>query len=574
MSRSCRARRTTAALTRRARRAFTLDPPAAAAEAVPAVVAYPPPPEAAGADAVAALPADAYPPPPVVAAGGAALPSRLDLGDAELATVLSFEYAASGGLLVAAKRADFALWVDLLAAAHPVAACRAGAGALAAALPEAWPAGKDAPARLARFRPCGVGRPRPAWGACAGSAPGLRGYSCGLWTLIHALAARAEPLHGGGLWLGGVRAFVGSFFTCTDCSKHFMARTAAADVAALRGGRGAPARLAALTAWRVHNEVNARLAGEEAANGGGDPAAPKQPWPPAALCADCACVAPAGCERTWPGAPGGALWDEAAVERFLASYYGPIAGEDDDDAADPFGLGRGASSGAKSGAKTTRGGAKTTTAGGKRSGRALDAQDEEAETLVMHAAPGGLRPLTFIALCAAAPVGAYLAYVVASARAQAGLHPGPRLPGGARLPGGVKPSRPMLLRLLRRVWKLLTRRSRGGAVSGRSAKEVRCACAFWRSVGMRVAGHTPAQPSLQVGMAPPGAARGTHSKRGAIAAPRVRRQARRKHVARQPRGPHTAHTSARLGCSRAWFRGACVCAAGCDALSLRRAAQV
>ena len=69
-------------------------------------MAYPPPPEAAGADAVAALPADAYPPPPVVAAGGAALASRLDLGDAELATVLSFEYAASGGLLVAAKRAE------------------------------------------------------------------------------------------------------------------------------------------------------------------------------------------------------------------------------------------------------------------------------------------------------------------------------------------------------------------------------------------------------------------------------------------------------------------------------------
>ena len=438
-----------------------------AVEAVPAVVAYPPPPEAAGADASAALPADAYPPPPVVAAGGAAAHARLDLGDAELATVLSFEYATAGGLLVAAKRADFALWVDLLAAAHPVAACRAGAGALAAALPEAWPAGKDAPARLSRFRPCGVGRPRPAWGACAGSAPGLRGYSCGLWTLIHALAARAEPLHGGALWLGGVRAFVGSFFTCTDCAKHFMARTAAADVAALRGGRGAPARLAALTAWRVHTEVNARLAGEEAASGGGDPAAPKQPWPTTALCADCACTAPAGCERTWPGAPGGALWDEAAVERFLASYSGPIAGEEDDDAADPYGLGR--VSAARAGAKAAR--------AGKRSGRALDAQDAEAQTLVMHAAPGGLRPLTFIALCAAAPVGAYLAYVVASARAAAGLHPGPRTQGGARLPGGGKPARPMLLRLIRRVWKLLTRpRSRGGAVAGRSAKEVRARC--------------------------------------------------------------------------------------------------
>jgi hypothetical protein len=423
-----------------ARRDFTWEAPAAAA--AEAVVPYPPPPEAAGSvNAVAALPVDSYPPPPATPS------SRLDLGDAELATVLSFEYAVTGGLLTASKRGDFATWTHLLAAAHPVAACRAGASALAAALPEAWPAGQDAPAKLSRFRPCGVGRPRPAWGTCAGSAPGLRGYSCGLWTLLHALAARAEPAHGGGDWLGGARAFIGSFFTCTDCSRHFMDRTAAADVAALSAGRGAPARQAALWAWRVHNEVNARLAGEEASNGGGDPAAPKRPWPPQALCADCACAAPAGCERTWPGAPGGGLWDEAAVERFLASYYGPTDGEGDE-SADPFGLSAGPNAGAGGRAKTQRK-SNAQAASGKRSGRALDAQDEETTTLVMHAAPGGLRPLTFIALCAAAPVGAYLAYVISSARAQAGLHPGPRTPmrGGP----GAKTARPLLLRVLRRL---------------------------------------------------------------------------------------------------------------------------
>ena len=427
-----------------ARRQFTWDAPAAAP--VQAAVAYPPPPEASGSDtAVAALPVDAYPPPPV---SGGAPATRLDLGDAELATVLSFEYAVTGGLLTANKRGDFDTWVRLLASAHPVAACRAGAEALHAALPDAWPAGQDAPAKLARFRPCGVGRPRPAWGACAGSSPGLRGYSCGLWTLLHALAARAEPTHGGGEWLAGARAFVGSFFTCTDCSKHFMERTAAADVSALRAGRGAPARQAALWAWRVHNEVNARLAGEEAASGGGDPAAPKRPWPPQALCGDCACAAPAGCERTWPGAPGGGLWDEAAVERFLASYYGPTAGEDDT-AGDPFGLGGPNGSGGRAKTREKKLPA-AATAPGKRSGRALDAQDEEATTLVMHAAPGGLRPLTFILLCAAAPVGAYLAYVISSARAQAGMHPGPRTPLRG-LPGAKLPSRPLLLRVLRRL---------------------------------------------------------------------------------------------------------------------------
>jgi hypothetical protein len=173
------------ALTRPARRRsffcaprqWTWEAPVAEAAAVEAA-AYPPPPVAVPAAAP-------YPAPPVsdplAARGAESVAARMDFGDAELATVLAFEFAVTGGLLTQPRRADFASWLSLLAVAHPVPACKAGAAALADALPEAWPEGGDAPARLGRFRPCGVDRRRPAWGACAGSSADTRGYSCGVW---------------------------------------------------------------------------------------------------------------------------------------------------------------------------------------------------------------------------------------------------------------------------------------------------------------------------------------------------------------------------------------------------------
>ena len=106
----------------------------------------------------------------------------MDLNDVELATLLSIEYAVQSNSLRADTRQDFELWLALLAAAHPIASCAAGAAALAEALPDVWPAGQDAPPSLSRFRPCGVDRPRPQqWGACRGATPDSRGYSCGLW---------------------------------------------------------------------------------------------------------------------------------------------------------------------------------------------------------------------------------------------------------------------------------------------------------------------------------------------------------------------------------------------------------
>jgi hypothetical protein len=376
----------------------------------------------------------------------------MDVSDVELATLLAFEYAADGGLLTAARRSDFLLWTHLLAAAHPLPSCQAGARSLYAHFDAHWPQGHDAPAALHHFAPCGD-RPRPAaWGACAGSVEGARGYSCGLWTLLHALAEGVDEQVGGSLWHGGAKAYVGSFFACDDCRAHFVERLSHGDVAALAEPKGSTRRLAALWAWRIHNEVNARLAGEEGA-APADPQHPKQSWPSDALCPSCACQTASHCEHFLPEGPGGGLWDEDHVSGFLTSFYGPQHGTEA--AWDPFGLGEAVPSvetaavlearirtvetaqqahlhnehlherqrGIASGLHETVGHVlrgrqlvdpplpRFSGAGapGMKGGRAMDAHDSQQPLSAAHHALGGVPTPLFVLLCALAPVAAYAA---------------------------------------------------------------------------------------------------------------------------------------------------------------------
>lgn len=377
---------------------------------------------------------------------------RADFGDAELATLEAFEHALEGGLLTAARRGDFHSWTSLLATAHPVHACREGAQALAQSFDTSWPSGEDAPAALANFAPCGRDRPRPRWGDCAGSSPDTRGYTCGLWTLFHGLAERVPSTDGAPLWYEGVRAFSRSFFTCSDCSAHFLERTAEADVASLAAGGGS--KEASLWAWRVHNEVNERLAAEEAAHPGPgvDPAFPKEVWPSHELCASCGCPDEAHCLHMWKDhGPGGGLWHEDEVSLFLTSYYGPEPGEAAGKPWDAFGLQGGvpahhqaphhqvrhaaealgelshsltaaeederalaaALRSRERGLEERRSQALPKFSGqglpgeGRATGRDLDKHDITSGGVVLERAPGGLPVWFFVLLCALLPVTVY-----------------------------------------------------------------------------------------------------------------------------------------------------------------------
>ena len=149
------------------------------------------------------------------------------------------------------------------------------------------------------------------WRSCAGSVEGTRGYTCGLWTLLHTLAARAPGPEGGAAWFEKTTGWIEHFFPCDDCRAHFLAM--AAEVPR---GEIVTARDAQLWLWRAHNEVNARLAAREARGegaGSGDPAFPKAQWPAYAACEACREVA--------AGAGEAVRWDEEAVAAFPTVYF-------------------------------------------------------------------------------------------------------------------------------------------------------------------------------------------------------------------------------------------------------------
>ncbi|XP_043288685.1 sulfhydryl oxidase 2 [Venturia canescens] len=122
------------------------------------------------------------------------------------------------------------------------------------------------------------------WIGCKPSKPGLRGYSCGLWTLFHtmsvSLAAKSEehPDLEPTQVLGAMHGYIKNFFGCADCAQHFVAmagKNKIFDVATANEG--------ILWLWRAHNEVNQRLAGDATE----DPEHPKVQYPTAEHCPQC-----------------------------------------------------------------------------------------------------------------------------------------------------------------------------------------------------------------------------------------------------------------------------------------------
>lgn len=66
-----------------------------------------------------------------------------------------------------------------------------------------------------------------SWEHCKGTAPGYRGYTCGLWTTFHAITVNAfihklqSPIN----LLFSIRGWIANFFGCLDCRQHFLHMT-------------------------------------------------------------------------------------------------------------------------------------------------------------------------------------------------------------------------------------------------------------------------------------------------------------------------------------------------------------
>lgn len=132
-----------------------------------------------------------------------------------------------------------------------------------------------------------LGRPIPAnvkYMACRGSLPNLRGYTCSLWTLLHAISAQAykerkDDPHFSPVEevLDPIHQFVTQFLSCEVCSQNFD-KMFKEDIHLAQNTDDV-----VLWLWRAHNKVNKRLHGQPSE----DPHFPKQQFPPNSLCSEC-----------------------------------------------------------------------------------------------------------------------------------------------------------------------------------------------------------------------------------------------------------------------------------------------
>eukprot|EP00890_Picochlorum_soloecismus_P003612 jgi/Picsp_1/4251/NSC_01760-R1_quiescin-sulfhydryl oxidase 1 len=231
-----------------------------------------------------------------------------NLDDIIAGTVLSFQYLRSKALLQGKdKRGYLIKWLELLTAAHPVKDCRAGAHDAMQAVLSLWPESSDSIKDLDSLKKvniCGEMDALPAWVGCAGSTVDTRGYTCGLWQVMHALSVRM-PTKGmsdpGSEWLETIKDFISNYFQCGDCASHFVSYVEdARDVKSKKD--------AVLWLWKTHNKVNKRLAEEQDGTENADPKFPHVQWPTREICEDCRLE-------------GDDSWDDDRIYDFLFEFY-------------------------------------------------------------------------------------------------------------------------------------------------------------------------------------------------------------------------------------------------------------
>lgn len=176
------------------------------------------------------------------------------------------------------------IW-KLWAVAHPSVRCKTSAGALLSQLPQYWPARQSqANKEIEKTVICGEAR-FTEWQSCKGTKSDSRGYSCGLWLLLHTLSLRLTSDSEVPLMMKFLKSFNTHFFQCEVCQRHFAKVLDSGAAKSVRTRKDL-----VLWLWSVHNEVNSRLAEIEKRYGHsstGDPAFPKLQFPTPEQCPIC-----------------------------------------------------------------------------------------------------------------------------------------------------------------------------------------------------------------------------------------------------------------------------------------------
>ncbi|GMH15184.1 hypothetical protein Nepgr_017025 [Nepenthes gracilis] len=241
--------------------------------------------------------------------------------DVEEATSAAFEIILEHKMVKPGNRASLIRFLQLLVAHHPSKRCRKGSAEILVNFDDLCPSGMlidntdktlatNEMAALGNFQICGKEVPRGYWIFCRGSRKDTRGFSCGLWVLLHAVSVRIEDTESHTAFTT-ICDFIHNFFICEECRQHFY------DMCSSVSTPFNKTRDLALWLWGIHNKVNGRLRKEEASLETGDPKFPKIIWPPKPLCPSC--YLSWGHENSTNGQID---WDQDEVFKFLVGYYG------------------------------------------------------------------------------------------------------------------------------------------------------------------------------------------------------------------------------------------------------------
>ncbi|KAK9935227.1 hypothetical protein M0R45_022337 [Rubus argutus] len=234
--------------------------------------------------------------------------------DVEEATSTAFEIILEHKMIKSETRASLVKFLQLMVAHHPSRRCRKGSAEVLVNFDDVYPLDvwsanrqedQDGKGALGNFQICGRDVPRGYWMFCRGSKNDTRGFSCGLWVLLHSLSVRIEDGESNFAFTT-ICDFVHSFFICEECRQHFY------DMCSRVPSPFNKSRDFALWLWSAHNKVNERLIKEEASLGTGDPKFPKMIWPPRQLCSSC----------YLSQKNNNIDWNQDAVFNFLTNYYG------------------------------------------------------------------------------------------------------------------------------------------------------------------------------------------------------------------------------------------------------------
>ncbi|XP_016685674.2 sulfhydryl oxidase 2 isoform X1 [Gossypium hirsutum] len=241
--------------------------------------------------------------------------------DVEEATAIAFDIILEQKMIKSKTRASLIKFLQLLVAHHPSQRCRKGSAEVLVNFDEfcpldMWSSDKhDVPTSnlkevLHDFQICGKEVPRGYWMFCHGSRNETRGFSCGLWVLMHSLSVRIEDGESQFAFTS-ICDFIHNFFICEECRQHFY------EMCSRVTSPFKKSRDFALWLWSAHNEVNERLMKEEASLKTGDPKFPKTIWPPKQLCPSCYHLQGPKDKGT-----NQIDWDQNEVFKLLMSYYG------------------------------------------------------------------------------------------------------------------------------------------------------------------------------------------------------------------------------------------------------------